>query len=224
VVANDDVGRTAKFYIWSTTNQSLVNASTLLAIKVSGVVPSRPETLDGWDRTERVLFRALWAVRVAVLALLATVGLAMGRRADAIGQAAAFGLACWATLLVSPLSWGHYFMIELPAILCAPLWLWRRGRPWTAGIVAIVPALLSFGHYLAIRQTGPIGLLGLGTTLWFLAVCGLVARDVVRPARPHAGVDLGDRARAHPAHAGRGGHLVEGRVMDGQRKDTARLG
>src|SRR5207244_1386807 len=100
------------------------------------------------------------AARGAVLVLLLGFGLLMVMRSDVPGQAAGFGLACVAILLVSPLAWGHYYVSILPACVCVPLWLALRGRRTLAWVFAIVPVLLTSLHYLAIRRTGPIGLLG----------------------------------------------------------------
>ena len=83
------------------------------------------------------------------------------------------------TLLVSPLSWGHYYMVETPAVLLAPIWLLRRGKPAQARIVAVIPPVLSWSHYLAMPYTGELGLLGLGTTVWFLGVCILIVGNEV---------------------------------------------
>ena len=98
----------------------------------------------------------------------------MGRRGTGLDAHVAFGLACCATLVVSPLSWGHYFMVELPALICVPIWFWRRGMPMVARIAAGVPVVLSWSYYVAMPYVGGLGVLGLGTAAWFLGVCGLV--------------------------------------------------
>ena len=107
--------------------------------------------------------------RVIVLVLLAAVTLKLGRARDSLKEAVTFGLASLAVLLVSPLAWGHYFVFALPAALFEPLWLRRQGRPLAANLAAAGLPLLTCSHYLLKPWCGPIGLLGLGTALWFAA-------------------------------------------------------
>jgi hypothetical protein len=64
-------------------------------------------------------------------------------------------------------------MAQAPAVLFVPIWLLRRGKHVQAKVAAVIPPLLSWSHYLAMPNTGGLGLLGLGTTVWFLAVSGL---------------------------------------------------
>src|SRR5262249_23704870 len=79
-----------------------------------------------------------------------------------------------------PLSWGHYYMAQAPAVLLVPIWLLQRGKLTQAKVVAVIPPVLSWSHYLAMPRVGGLGLLGLGTTAWFLGVCGLiVGGDVI---------------------------------------------
>ncbi len=174
VAANKEVGRRSKFDIHSPRNQSLANAVHLWTtrhVAATGI----PMTVDEARRAERVGSRVVNVLRGAVLISLLALCLTIGTRRNPLDQTTAFGLACWATLLISPLAWGHYYMIELPALLGVPLWLDRRGWPSTAKAIAVIPALLSWAHYVRLRCLGPIGLLGLGTTAWFLAVCGSIA-------------------------------------------------
>ncbi len=98
----------------------------------------------------------------------------MGRRHDRLGHAAAFGLACAATLVVFTIARGHYYMLLLPANVFAPLWLLRAGRWRWACAVAAVPPILVISHYAALHHAGRIGLLGLGTTAWYFATCGVL--------------------------------------------------
>ena len=113
-------------------------------------------------------------VKLALLALLAIGGWSAARRGDEFTIAALFGLASTATLLISPLSWAHHYMLWLPGLLLIPAWLWRAGQLRGAG----------FGHgslragdrpLSVARLDGGAGLLGLGTTAWFLAAA--VAMD-----------------------------------------------
>jgi hypothetical protein len=174
IVTNERVGPDANFNIHSFRNQSLANAVYLWGRSTartgtSGSQPSPPP-----DRPERM---AQPRVRVGIgviLALLLAVGLAVGRRNDRLDQATAYGLACCAMLLVSPLSWGHYYMAELPAILCVPIWLARRGSLRLAQLAAVIPPVLSWSYYVAMPYTGGLGLLGIGTTAWFLGSCAAI--------------------------------------------------
>jgi hypothetical protein len=202
VVLNADAGREAKVDIDTTSNQSLSNAAHQLAARVRSAAleplsvsaieekgdPSRwmaavLARAEG-RRADQVIHRAVRALQSIVLALLIVTGSAMARRGDFLGQAATYGLACLAVVLVSPVAWTHYFVLGLPAVMFVPLWLVRQGHPIAAGVTAVNPAVLSWAHYLAKPWTGTLGLLGLGTTAWCLAVLVLfsLATFSVRPA------------------------------------------
>jgi hypothetical protein len=177
VAVNDDVGKTAAFYLASTRNQSLVNATRMLAAKARGDwfdVPVRAADLRAAYGTAYLAADVMRGIVVVELVCLAVL---TGMHRRSIVQGASFGLACQAVLLLSPLSWGHYYQIELPALLFVPLWMARRGHMLAAKILAVVPALLSWGFYVAMPWSGPVGLLGLGTTLWFLAAASLILGD-----------------------------------------------
>jgi hypothetical protein len=175
VAMNDKVGRAAKFDIHALRNQSMPNAVHLLFRSLKGE--------PTWDWSANIqrecadpaAARVVLVLRGAMLASLLALGLFSGLRGDGLARTTAFGLACCATLPLSPLTWGHYYMIELLALLGAPLWLSRRGWLRTSRVVSAVPPLLIWPQYLVIDTVGPIGLLGLGTTVWFLAVCALMA-------------------------------------------------
>ena len=119
----------------------------------------------------------------------------MGRRGTGLDAHVAFGLACCATLVVSPLSWGHYFMVELPALICVPIWFWRRGMPKAARVAALVPAVLSWMYYVAMPYTGGLGVLGLGTAAWFLGVCVVVLSVQASGGRGTRSAAIGPGAR-----------------------------
>jgi hypothetical protein len=108
------------------------------------------------------------------LTLLLAVGVALCRRTSVIDQATAYSLAICATLVVSPLSWGHYYMAFVPAAFCVPVWLLGRGMESLARVAAVVPPMLSWTYYVGMPYTGALGILGLGTTAWFLGACGLI--------------------------------------------------
>lgn len=164
-------------------NQSLSNAAYRMGNWLhyrfaGGPVDSGPEQarqggqglLMDSPRAERAIFM----VRVLAGLTLLGVSFRMARAGDQLGQSAAFGLACAATLVVFTIARGHYFMLLVPANVFAPLWLLQAGRRNWAWGVALVPLLLVFAHYLALDTTGRIGLLGLGTAVWFFTTCGLM--------------------------------------------------
>ena len=94
----------------------------------------------------------------------------------ALSQAAGFGLACGALLVVSPVARNHYFVLLGPAVLFVPLWLDRLGRHRAAAILAIVSCALVLLQYVLMPYVGRIGLLGLGNTGWVLAAMVLMDR------------------------------------------------
>jgi len=135
--------------------------------------------------------RALGSTRLAILALLATFGVRMGRRCDRTGMAAGFGLACVATLVISPVARAHYFMLWLPAVIVVPIWLWRHERRRAALTLAATPAILTLLHYLALPTMGRLGVLGFGTTFWFLATisCMMATNEKPTPVLQPATLD-----------------------------------
>lgn len=192
VVARVDAVRADDFggEVDSPRNQSLFNATYLFAIWLTAD-PAELEKAKHRDPNEIVergelpdfpvvnrivpVFNGL-----ALLALLiATVR--MGRDAELIGQGAAFGLACVASLIVSPVARGHYFVLMLPALLFVPLWLYERSRPRAALVAALFPAVICFVHYTMLSTAGRMGVMGIAITLWFFTVCGMLSR-INRPA------------------------------------------
>jgi hypothetical protein len=119
-----------------------------------------------------VVDRTLLAVRILAGCLAVAVGARMARTQDRLGEAAAFGLACAATLVVFSIARAHYYVMLLPAVTFVSLWLLANGRRRLAVTLAIVPCVLVIGHYAFISVAGRLGWLGLGTTLWYLAACG----------------------------------------------------
>ena len=110
------------------------------------------------------------------VALLAILGVAVraGRSRDPLLWGAALGLACVATFVVSPVARGHYFVLFLPAALFVPLWLLQCDKPPAAFRAALIPAVLVGLHYGLLKYAGRIGVLGIGTTLWYFAACARV--------------------------------------------------
>ncbi len=188
VVTNPDAGDEAKFHIDSTSNQSFTNAAHRLATSIRGQRPDDPaptllkaarnEGEIRWaidrafaeKRKADVITHRIVLVIEGLIALL-LLGIATStRRQDPIGEVAGFGLACVAMLLLSPVAWSHYFMMMIPAVIAVPVWLSERGHPFLARLSLVIPAALVLTHYLAKTWVGPLGLLGLGTTLWFLVL------------------------------------------------------
>ena len=163
VVLNRDLARDTGFDIYSKRNQSLKNAAYLLT------TGGKPSAEGGGKVFEDVLLNA----RAVMFLLLIGTWLAGRWKHSALGLVACFGLACQLTLMVSPLSWAHYYTIGLPALLFVPMWFFAEGRVCTAKVLAIVPAVLSLLHYLAMPLTGPLGVLGIGTAIWFTTACVL---------------------------------------------------
>jgi hypothetical protein len=191
VVTNGDPGLESKFHIDSATNQSFANAAHLLAARLRRVEPDDPALI--WLRFAKSPEQLRWArdtaranirradaktggiVRIteALIAISLMVVACITRSDDRAGQAAVFGLACLGMLLVSPVAWSHYYVMALPAILFVPQWLAAEGRAATARWLAAIPVVLVLTHYLAKPWVGDFGMLGLGTTAWFLASCAL---------------------------------------------------
>jgi hypothetical protein len=190
---NADAGREAQVDIDTASNQSLGNAAYMLAAKVRGTashfVPGSDTDDDAcpasWlaavtakaerRRADHVVRRMVQAAHAIVLGLLIAVGVATGWGGDRLGQAATYGLACLAIVLISPVAWTHYFVLWLPGILFVPVWLARRGHAIASRASVVSPAVLIWGHYLAKPWTGAVGVLGLGTMIWFVAVASLIA-------------------------------------------------
>jgi hypothetical protein len=124
-----------------------------------------------------IVGRLLTGARFAALAVLGLVLLVAGFARQQTLTTAAFGIACVATLVVSPVSRGHYFVFWLPAILFVPLWFLQQGRKQMALFAAIIPAALTLLHYALLPYAGRIGLLGLGTSAWYFTVCWTIWRS-----------------------------------------------
>ncbi len=119
------------------------------------------------------------AGRVLVLMILLWFLVSADLGNDLIGRGTVFGLACVATLVVCPVARGCYFLLFLPAIPFVGRRLVELSRLRSSALVAWVPVTLVWLHYCLLPNSGRIGLLGLGTTAWFLATCVVLNR---RPA------------------------------------------
>jgi hypothetical protein len=124
---------------------------------------------------------ALLAARIGLLLLLAAVAWVAAGSGDVTSRHAVFGLACAASLIVSPLSRGHYFVMLLPAALWAPVAAARDGTRLRAWLLA-TPAILVAAHYVLLDLAGRAGVLGLGTTAWYIVAAAATLRGALRDA------------------------------------------
>jgi hypothetical protein len=167
----------------SVRNQCLGNALYRLGNFAAYVVAGGPEDplVDDNNPPPRLMDSpcvdtCLLFVRIVLLLALLLAGVRLGRESDFLfSQAAGFGLACAALLVVSPVARNHYFLLLAPAVLFVPLWLDGRGGSRTATILAVVPGVLIVMQYILLPYVGRIGLLGLGTTGWLMAAMALTA-------------------------------------------------
>ena len=161
-------------------NQSLTNAahhfgnSTVEFLKIRPTVHQQDAPLDEAKRLPMdapLVDTILLLIRVALGCFLLPVGYRVARARDRLGQTVAFGLAYLLTLIVCQIARAHYFMIWFPVILFVSLWLIRERHPRLATLYAVVPGILVMAHYVFLHSVGAIGLLGLGTAVWYSAVC-----------------------------------------------------
>jgi hypothetical protein len=184
IVLHHDMGDDNNAGFYSPRNQSLTNAVQRLGNWIAFEFAGGPNDQPGDGPAngavkpieEPAVQRALAPAKMALLVLLLVGGWKAARRGDALDLTARFGLASTATLLISPLSWAHHYLVWLPGLLFVPAWLWRGRRTRLAAAVAIAPCLLTMAHYLLLDWTGRAGLLGLGTTAWFVVTARIAAR------------------------------------------------
>jgi hypothetical protein len=110
---------------------------------------------------------------LGLLALLAA-GWRLARSGGTLELAVFFSLACAEILVLSPISWSHGFVMLLPAVLFVPWWFYRQGRQRLALAIAAIPIALELQHYLLRSTLRLVGVLGVGTALWTVAVCALI--------------------------------------------------
>jgi hypothetical protein len=177
VVANDDVGIVNDFNARSKRNQSLTNAVRRLGNRLAFAAGAGPDDRLVDDlaqqstkmpmETDAVDYRLSAAIGGLVMVLLIA-GWRVANRGDMGGIVALFGLACMATLLVSPISWGHHYVVWLPALVFVPFWMWNNDRRALAIGMAESALVLTAAHYILLDHAGRVGLLGIGTTIWYL--------------------------------------------------------
>lgn len=210
IVVHHDMGEENNSGFYSVRNQSLTNAVQRLGNWIAYAFaggpndwPSDSSTRDSVEPVDQpAVQRALAPAKLALLALLLIGGWKAARRGDALDQAVVFGLASTATLLVSPLSWAHHYLVWLPALLLVPAWLRRAGRTHLAARLAVSACLLMTAHYFLLDWTGRAGLLGIGTTAWFLIAARIAARgEILNAGRTTAPIHLPDAVDKAPRRA-----------------------
>jgi len=178
VVANDNVGAANDFNFKSKRNQSLDNGvrrlGNLLAYTWADGPddqlvdrPNMPQTAMPMETP--AVDRGIKLVVLGFLLGLAALVLRTAWQSSFTPWPAVFGLGCLATLIVSPLSWGHHYVMAVPAMLFVPALLLRQGNQRAATILAGSAALLCIVHYVALEVAGRIGLLGIGMSVWTAA-------------------------------------------------------
>lgn len=177
VVANEEVGIDNDFNVRSKRNQSLANAARRLGNRVAFAAGAGPDDRLVDDLAQQATAMptenaamdfTLGITAVGIVALLFVAGWRIVARGDAMSLAALFGLACTATLLVSPISWGHHYVVWLPALVFVPCWMWVNDRRALAIGMAEAALVLVTAHYIFLDHAGRVGLLGIGTAVWYL--------------------------------------------------------
>jgi hypothetical protein len=130
------------------------------------------------------------------LTMLLAVGLALTAVDEQAGALAGFGLACAVPLIVSPIAWTHYYSILLPALVFLPYWMLRQGLRTSALLTTLVPGLLVATHFLRRSWAGPIGLLGIGITIWYFAAgLRILVATAAFTARVHSTIAADNSAK-----------------------------
>ena len=103
-----------------------------------------------------------------------------------------WGSHAWRRSSCRPWRAGIIFCCTLPAVIYGGLWMRERRPEKSALWFAAVPMLLCLVHYLALKYAGRIGVLGIGTTVWFFVAADLCCRRVAA----ESGSDDVDQRRA----------------------------
>jgi hypothetical protein len=168
-------------------NQSFVNAAArfgdwlaghpepaadqVTSTEAEGGLPHFPMQTPFW-------YGVLLVVRILALCLLVAVCINTGRSLDPLKQTVGVFVACLSQFMVCQIARGHYFAIWLPMILFATLWMIQENMPKAGVWLAWSPVALVLAHYAFLDEAGRIGLLGLGTTAWYVVICTLLLRSV----------------------------------------------
>lgn len=178
VATNERLGEAQNFDAHSVRNQSLNNAVYRLGnwftYTFTGGPDDRGASLPTAPPTplpmDAPFVRTILVVpRVMLALLLIVVAVRWHWETEGAGQAAAFGLACAMSLPLSPISWGHHFVILLPGMLFV-LWALYEAHRSAARWLAIFAATLILVHFSTLDFAGGIagrlGLLGIGIAIW----------------------------------------------------------
>ena len=185
VVVHRDMGAENNSGFYSVRNQSLDNAVARLGNWAAYALADGPSDELTEDATgashapdePAAIHRTLTGVKALLAVLLLAMAWRAARRNESLELAAVFGLACTLALIVSPLSWAHHYLLWLPALVTVPCWISQRGQTAWAKRLAIAPCVLMVAHYALLDWTGRAGVLGLGTTAWFIAACYVSLRS-----------------------------------------------
>lgn len=188
VVANERLGETHNFDPHSVRNQSLNNAVYRLGNWLADTLTTGPDDRGTSLATappmrfsiNASIVKSILVVPLTLLALLLiVVAVRWHWESEGIGQVAVFGLACAMSLPLSPISWGHHFVILLPGMLFLPWSLYETHRS-AAWWLAIVAAMLTLGHYITLELAGAIagklGVLGIGIAIWCIVAGAYLLR------------------------------------------------
>jgi hypothetical protein len=151
-------------------NQSFQNASYWLRVSWLDERPDSQWGAAARQPNDPIVRAATWAVRGMALMLLVVTGVALVAVDERVGSVAGFSLACSVPLIISPIAWTHYYSILLPALCFLPCWMMRQGLRTSAVLAVLGPGILLWLHYSCQSWAGPLGLLGVGITVWYLAV------------------------------------------------------
>jgi hypothetical protein len=178
VVANEQVGQDNDFNTRGKRNQSFSNGVKRLGNYLLFQIGQGPDDrlVDNMANVQVAMPMETRATQFAVLGCvgLLLVGLAIttiqqAKQPTVDGMLSVFALACMATLVVSPLSWGHHYVLCWPAVVFVPSLFYLNEQPQIGRRFAIAAAMLVLGHYCFLEYTGRVGLLGIGMAMWCCA-------------------------------------------------------
>jgi hypothetical protein len=191
VAANDAVDDDNDFFGASRRNQSFQNAARLLLealdrdtapTRVAGVPGVRFSSEVEASAPNPAVDRAILVARAVIFLLLLAAGIRLAASGAALDVVAALGLGSVGSVVLSPLSWGHHYVIIWPGVVFVPTALWLSGRKRTAQLLAATAAALTLLHYLFTGPLGSIGLLGIGTAAWLVAAIATLPRPEEPPS------------------------------------------
>ena len=200
VAANDNVGQTNDFNARSFRNQSFANGVRRFGNFVSYAAGTGPDDRlvdDTANANQKMPMESALVNRVilgfvgGLLTLLAATALRSVATPSGTGWLVLASLGAAATVVVSPLSWGHHYVMVAPALLFMPAWCLLQEKPSWAKAFAWSAAALLFVHYAAIDYAGRTGLLGIGMMVWTSAATSFVCIKC-RTSKPVAGRDCDD--------------------------------